>query len=126
MGASFDIVTPGLGLDSCPTVAEAKASLPNAGGARLDSTVFTYETTQGVQQDIQRDGNRVSNGFVLYVVASQFNGCQAFDRNTPPPGNAYNEYQDNHTQGPGAQLQVPRAQVEEISREDKGQERKNC
>ena len=116
MGASFDIVKPGLGLDNCPTVAAAQASLPIAGGEALDPTVFTFEPTEGVQGNIQGSGKRESNDFVLYGVASQFNGCEATDRHTPLPGVAYNEYQYDNTQGPGAQLQFPENQLEEINK----------
>ncbi len=80
----------------------------------LDMSVFSWEDTQGIQGDIQRDGKNPDN-VVLYGVASQFNSCEAIDRFTPNPGTAVKTYQGDPTQGPGAQLQFPDQQVEIIN-----------
>lgn len=74
-------------------------------------TIFTWENTNGVQGDIQRDGKKPGH-VVLYGVASQFNSCEAPDRYTPEPGKAVATYKSDPTQGPGAQLQFPDEQVE--------------
>jgi hypothetical protein len=80
----------------------------------LNTSIFTWENTQGVQGDIQRDG-KVPGNVVLYGVASQFNSCEATARFTPQPGTAVNTYKSDPTQGPGAQLQFPDQQVEIIN-----------
>ncbi|SCA58942.1 Uncharacterized protein AB751O23_BI_00070 [Chlamydiales bacterium SCGC AB-751-O23] len=80
----------------------------------LDPSIFTWENSQGVQGDIQRDG-KIPKQIVLYGVASQFNSCEATGRFTPPPGKAVELYQYDKTQGPGAQLQFPDVQVEIIN-----------
>ena len=81
----------------------------------LDSSVFSWEVTHGVREDIQKDGNRKTDDVVLYTVASQFNGCESPDRYTPQPGKAFNTYKGDHTQGPQAQLAFGREQVETIN-----------
>lgn len=81
----------------------------------LSKSVFSWENTQGVQGDIQRDGNRKNNDIVVYGVASQFNGCEAMSRHPVEPRNAYTAYKSDYTQGPFAQLQFPEAQVELIN-----------
>ena len=93
---------------SCPRVDEVEIKQD------LDSAIFTWENTKGVQGDIQRDG-RLSDHVVLYGVASQFNSCEATQRFTPKPGTAVVTYESDPTQGPGAQLQFPDQQVEIIN-----------
>lgn len=80
----------------------------------LDTAIFTWENTKGVQGDIQRDG-KLFGKVVLYGVASQFNSCEATYRFTPKPGTAVETYKSDPTQGPGAQLQFPDRQVELIN-----------
>lgn len=80
----------------------------------LDTAIFTWENTKGVQGDIQKDG-KLFGYVVLYGVASQFNSCEATQRFTPKPGTAVETYQSDPTQGPGAQLQFPNQQVEMIN-----------
>lgn len=79
----------------------------------LDASVFSWHNTAGVQIDIQRDGCRIAEGVeIVYGVASQFNGCEAALRMTIPPGEAFEAYRGDNTQGPQAQLQFGEAQVE--------------
>lgn len=80
----------------------------------LNSSVFSWESSNGVQGDIQRDGKNSSER-VVYGVASQFNTCEASARFTPQPGTAVETYKTDHTQGPGAQLQFVNQQVETLN-----------
>lgn len=81
----------------------------------LDQAVFSWEVTKGIQKDIQRDGQRKEDCIVIYGAASQFNGCEAPDKYTVPPGEAKETYQNDYTQGPQAQLQFCEEQVELIN-----------
>ena len=80
----------------------------------LDSEIFSWQVTFGVQGDIQNDAKSRDRLF-LYGVASQFNACEATHRFTPEPGKAVETYEYDNTQGPGAQLQFPDQQVEIIN-----------
>lgn len=99
-------------------VSPSSAPCPEVQGIQfkhdLDPAIFTWENTQGVQGDIQRDG-KLLNHVVLYGVASQFNACEAVTPFTPNPGTAVQTYKGDPTQGPGAQLQFPDQQVEIIN-----------
>lgn len=92
----------------CPKVGEVKIKHD------LDTAVFTWENSTGVQGDIQKDG-KLAGHVVLYGVASQFNACEASRRLTPKPGAAVQAYKYDNTQGPAAQLQFPDQQVEIIN-----------
>jgi hypothetical protein len=81
----------------------------------LDPSVFSYQYTAGVTDDIIKDGQRVDDAVVVYGAASQFNGCEAPTKRTIAPGGAYNIYQRDHTQGPQAQVAFSPAQVELIN-----------
>ena len=81
----------------------------------LDATVFSWEETNGVGSDIQKDGRRSDDSIVIYAVASQFNGCESPGRFTVQPGHAVSVYRNDNTQGPIAQLQFPDDQVELIN-----------
>lgn len=76
---------------------------------------FSWKPTQGVQQDIIQDGTREENNSVVYGAASQFNGCEAVDREVIPFGNAVSNYKHDPTQGPQAQLAFSEDQVELIN-----------
>lgn len=89
--------------------------LPEQGGKALKSSVFSWENIQDVQEDIQKDGQRKEDNIVVYGVASQFNSCESPERKTLPPGKATEIYVDDPTQGPRAQLQFGRLQVEVIN-----------
>lgn len=79
----------------------------------LSEEVFSWYSSNGVGGDIQRDGQREEeNVEIIYGVASQYNGCEASDRFTVPPGRAMEFYENDHTQGPEAQMQFQREQVE--------------
>ena len=80
----------------------------------LDSSVFSFEYTKDVKEDIERDGNDRDNVF-MYVAASQFNGSEQVSSNTNPPGNAHQAYKSDMTQGPRAQLAFSRRQLEIIN-----------
>ena len=81
----------------------------------LDASVFSWERTRGVLQDIQKDATRPEETLVLYGAASQFNGSEAMDQTTYPPGQAHTLYQYDMTQGPQAQLAFAKEQVELIN-----------
>lgn len=70
----------------------------------LDSKVFSWKVTNGVKEDIQRDGKREDNSVVIYAVASQYNGCEEKKKATFKPGEAVEHYKSDRTQGPQAQL----------------------
>ena len=80
----------------------------------LDNNIFSYSLSFGVQDDIQNDATD-NNNVYLYGVASQFNGCEAADRFTPKSNKAWDLYKTDFTQGPGAQLQFGKKQVEIIN-----------
>ena len=80
----------------------------------LDSEVFKWAITKGVDFDIQNDG-KIPNQVVLYGVASQFNSSEAMYPVTQKPGKAVEIYPSDPTQGPIAQLQFPDQQVEAIN-----------
>ncbi len=107
MKADVFFVSPAC-VHPCPKVAKVEIK------KNLDSTIFTWENTKGVQGDIQRDG-KLENQVVLYGVASQFNSSEASSRFTPIPGDAVQTYKSDKTQGPAAQLQFPNHQVEIIN-----------
>lgn len=77
--------------------------------------LFYWENTQGVAEDIQRDGNRSEDNIVLYSAASQFNGCEAPGPYTLLPGQAVATYKRDRTQGPQSQLQFHPDQIELIN-----------
>lgn len=82
----------------------------------LDPKIFSWENTGGVMEDIFKDGERTNpNVKIVYGVASQFNGCEAPDRYTVPPGEAVDTYRGDRTQGPQAQLAFGDLQVEIIN-----------
>lgn len=106
-GASVEFVSsPG---GSCPTHESVTI------GTDIDSSIFSWEITTGVEKDIQADGRRVADNLVIYGVASQFNGSEAPDSYTVVPGQAKKTYAGDKTQGPLAQLQFPAPQVEMIN-----------
>ena len=80
----------------------------------LDSDIFTWENTKGVQGDIQRDA-KVPGQLVLYGAASQHNNSEAKWQFTPLPGDAVHQYKGDPTQGPKVQLQFSNEQVEIIN-----------
>lgn len=92
---------------------EKNWTLPS--GQPLDASVFSWEGTNGVLQDIQKDANRAEDTLVLYGAASQFNGAEAMIPITIPPGRAHELYQSDLTQGPQAQLAFAKEQVELIN-----------
>ena len=92
----------------CPKVAEVIIKKD------LDNTIFTWENTQGVKNDIQKDGKN-DKQTVLYGVASQFNGSEAVNPYQVPKSEAVKTYKKDRTQGPEAQLQFPDSQVELIN-----------
>lgn len=81
---------------------------------KLDPALFSWENTEGVTDDIQNSAKNL-NQVHVYGAASQFNCCEATSRYTPPPGKAYKMYQWDPTQGPRAQIQFKREQVEELN-----------
>lgn len=107
IGADVVFVSP-INSFPCPKVDEVQIKKD------LDPAIFTWEKTEGVQGDIQKDGKRPDQ-VVLYGVASQFNACEAVMPFTPKPGTAVETYKGDPTQGPGAQLQFPDQQVEIIN-----------
>lgn len=84
-------------------------------GQPLDTSVFSWERTSGVLQDIQKDAHRAEDTLVLYGAASQFNGAEAMMPSTILPGHAHALYQSDLTQGPQAQLAFAKEQVELIN-----------
>lgn len=108
IGAEIFIVSPPPSQQPLPKVNEVEIT-------NLDSDIFTWETTWGVQFDIPEDGKR-DDSCVLYGVASQFNGCEAVRRFTPKPKTACQTYKYDLTQGPLAQLTFPPEQVEIINK----------
>lgn len=83
--------------------------------SELDSAVFVREYTHGVGEDIRKDGKRTSDVVAVYGVASQFNGSEAADKFTVLPGEAFNQYYSDGTQGPKAQSAFGKRQVELIN-----------
>lgn len=81
----------------------------------LNPAIFSWENTQGVQEDIQRDSKKDDGVVRLYGVASQFNGCEATGKYTLEPGKAVGTYKFDPTQGPKAQLAFGDHQVELIN-----------
>jgi hypothetical protein len=81
----------------------------------LNPKIFCWEKTSGVEDDIQRDGKRRKKCRVIYAAASQFNGCEATQVMTIKPGEACTAYAGDKTQGPTAQLQFSKDQVELIN-----------
>ncbi len=107
VGAGIEIISPP---DlACPKVIDVSISND------LDPTVFCWMNTNSVGDDIQTDGKRTDNIIVVYGVASQFNGCESPSRATVPPGQAVPVYEGDGTQGPEAQLQFGKHQVELIN-----------
>lgn len=84
-------------------------------GGPPNPQIFSWETTSGVRNDIEQDGKRKEDNIILYAVASQFNGCESPGRFTVKPGFAVKTYQNDHTQGPDAQLAFNPLQVELIN-----------
>lgn len=84
------------------------------GDPPLDKNVFKDEKTEGVREDIIKDGKNKKQ-VVLYGVASQFNGGEAVQPETIKPGQAYEKYELDRTQGPQAQLAFGKEQVELIN-----------
>ncbi len=80
----------------------------------LDSSIFKWENTDGVQGDIQRD-SKLRDHVVLYGVASQFNCSESCMPETPQPGAAVETYRGDPTQGPGAQSQFSDELIERIN-----------
>lgn len=80
-----------------------------------NNPTFSWQSTQGVKEDMIRDGKREENNSVVYGAASQFNGCEATDRYVIPFGQATNLYKNDRTQGPQAQLAFCPEQVELIN-----------
>jgi len=101
----------------------------------LNSDVFTWEESSGVQGDIQRDGEYDGLGdgdgdglsyvegepepkgetIFVYGAASQFNGAEAMTDETLQVNTAVENYKKDRTQGPQAQLQFSKQQVELIN-----------
>lgn len=81
----------------------------------LNPAVFSWQLTNGVKQDIERDGLLTDNVIRKYSAASQFNACEAPDRYTVLPGEAVKTYSSDKTQGPQAQLAFGNDQVELIN-----------
>ena len=101
----------------------------------LNSDVFTWEESKGVQGDIQRDGKYDGLGdgdgdglgyvegepepegetIFVYGAASQFNGAEAMTDETLKVNTAVENYKKDRTQGPQAQLQFSKQQVELIN-----------
>lgn len=107
IGADVAFISP-------PTLG-ATQQVSNVDFTPLLEGVFYWEYTQGVAEDIQMDGNREEDNTILYGAASQFNGCEAPDVFTLPPGEAVPTYKMDPTQGPQAQLQFHPHQVELIN-----------
>ena len=122
IGSSFELFAPYM---------EA-GTMTNTNVGQLDSSVFTWEHTDGVQGDIQRDGEDDGHGdgdgdagpdqevpgetLFVYGAASQFNGSEApTEKETLKPGTAVELYKKDKTQGPQAQLQFSKQQVELIN-----------
>lgn len=105
--ASYKIIQPPI---------PSESELPT----KLNSDIFWYEVNTGVQNAIQNSAKKSlesdSETIELYGVASQFNGCEATNKFTPPPGMAWSLYCEDFTQGPGAQLQFGHKQVEIINK----------
>lgn len=108
IGAEVTFVTPLIEAIIGPSINSVKINKD------LDGNIFSWQKTDGVQDDIQKDG-KLSDRVVLYGVASQFNSCEASDRFTPGIGKAVETYKNDRTQGPLAQLQFPDQQVELIN-----------
>ncbi len=108
IGAQVSFISPPK--SSCPSLEQVTINPQN-----LSADVFSYEFTNGVQGDIQRDGNRLGDEVVVYSAASQYNGAEAIQRETIKPGEACKAYRGDNTQGPQAQLAYPPEQVECIN-----------
>lgn len=80
----------------------------------FDSSIFKWENTDSVSFDIQAS-SKIVKEVHIYGVASQFNGAEAMARYTIDPGFAYIRYQSDPTQGPRAQIQFPKDQVEALN-----------
>ena len=76
-GANVQFVTPPpIGHATPMSHLDVDLSNLNVGNC-LDSRVFTFEYTTGVQGDIQRAGKRTEETIVMFVAASQFNGAES-------------------------------------------------
>ena len=82
---------------------------------KLDASVFSWQVTDDVRDNIEKDGNRAEDTVVLYGVASQYNAGESQSRETVPPGQAVDFYEWDPTQGPAAQLAFENKQVELIN-----------
>lgn len=111
IGGSIAFVSPPA--KDSPNVDEV--AIKKSGEGSLNSTVFRFQYTSGVREDIQNDGNRSDDNVVVYGAASQFNGCEATGPHTVRPGGALGEYLNDFTQGPQAQLAFGRSQIELIN-----------
>ena len=80
----------------------------------LDQAVFSWEKTNSVGADIQRDGNDTAHTNI-YMLSSQFNSVETTGRYPIRPGTAYEHYQNDRTQGPEVQIQFRPEQAEAIN-----------
>lgn len=106
IGASVTFVSP-------PTLSN-KVYFSTNSFTPLLKGVFYWEDTQGIAENIQRDGNRNEDNIVLYGVASQFNGVSG-QQHIPIPGRAVHDYKSDLSEGAEAQLQFHPHQVELIN-----------
>lgn len=106
LGADVKFISPPP--TKVPTLSSIKIDQP------LNPKVFSWQATNGVMEDIQKDGQS-NTGKKFYGVASQFNGCEAPGKGTVKPGNAVKVYHGDPTQGPKAQLAFDPVQVEIIN-----------
>ena len=112
-----------LGDENVHIVSSAKPPEPNPTNRNidpslLDSSVFGWMITRGVQEDILQSSNMVDTAastVYMYSAASQYNGAEAPGCFTVRPGQAVKIYKRDRTQGPQAQLAFPDKQVETIN-----------
>ena len=71
----------------------------------LDSSIFYWHTTTGVENDIPEASRDES--IHLFTVASQYNAAEALDPHTPCVGKAMEDSKKDNTQGPLAQRTNP-------------------
>ncbi|NGX61576.1 MAG: hypothetical protein K940chlam9_01063 [Chlamydiae bacterium] len=72
----------------------------------LNTSLFHFSATNGVQGDIPRSSKDTKNIHV-YQVASQYNAAEAPNPGTPPIGEAMDSSKNDKTQGPLAQRTNP-------------------
>ncbi|HEV8052678.1 MAG TPA: hypothetical protein VGP47_09295, partial [Parachlamydiaceae bacterium] len=113
LGASVEVVSPAHHL--IPEISPKYEDIVI--DRKLNPAVFSWEATNGLQADIIKDGKREDENIVIYIVETQFNGCESSGRNTPKPGSAVETYKKDklkldRIQGPPAQLAFDPLQVE--------------